>query len=83
MKYTDDNGTVKPLARGDIKVRAEGGKILGIGSACPYYEKSYLGDTSDTYYGEAMVILQPDRAGKITVNAESRYGNARTEVEVL
>ena len=83
MKYTDNNGTVKPLARGDIKVRAEGGKILGIGSACPYYEKSYLGDTSDTYYGEAMVILQPDRAGKITVNAESRYGNARTEVEVL
>lgn len=80
MKYTDDKGTVKPLARGEIKVKAEGGKILGIGSACPYYVKSYLGDTADTYYGEAMVIIQPEKAGKITVTAESGYGNARVEV---
>ncbi len=80
MKYTDDKGTVKPLARGEIKVKAEGGKILGIGSACPYYEKSYLGDTADTYYGEAMVIIQPEKAGKITVKAESRYGSAQVSV---
>ena len=80
MKYTEDKGTVKPLARGEIKVKAEGGKILGIGSACPYYVKSYLGDTADTYYGEAMVIIQPEKAGKITVTAERGYGNARVEV---
>lgn len=80
MKYTDDKGTVKPLARGEIKVKAEGGKILGIGSACPYYVKSYLGDTADTYYGEAMVIIQPEKAGKITVKAESRYGSAQVSV---
>ncbi|HIY64104.1 MAG TPA: DUF4982 domain-containing protein [Candidatus Mediterraneibacter stercoripullorum] len=83
MKYTDDKGTVKPLARGEIKVKAEGGKILGIGNGCPYYEKSYLGDTADTYYGEAMVIIQPEKAGKITVKAESRYGSAQTEVKAV
>ena len=80
MKYTDDKGIVKPLARGEIKVKAEGGKILGIGSACPYYVKSYLGDTADTYYGEAMVIIQPEKTGKLIVTAESGYGNARVEV---
>ena len=83
MKYTDDKGTVKPLARGDIKVKAEGGKILGIGSACPYYEKSYLGDTADTNYGEAMVIIRPEKGEKIRVNAESRYGKAQTEVRIV
>ena len=83
MKYTDDKGTVKPLARGEIKVKAKGRKILGIGSACPYYVKSYLGDTADTYYGEAMVIIQPEKAGKITVKAESRYGSAQTEVKAV
>lgn len=83
MKYTDENGTVKPLVRGDIKVMADGGKILGIGSACPYYERGYLGDTADTYYGEAMVILQPGDGKKIVVKAESRYGNAQTEVDVI
>lgn len=83
MKYTDENGTVKPLARGDIKVTSEGGKILGIGSACPYYERGYLGDTADTYYGEAMIILRPENGKKIVLTAESRYGNARTEVDVI
>lgn len=83
MKYTDADGTIKPLERGDIKVAVEGGKLIGIGSACPYYEKSYLGDTADTYYGEAMAVIRPDKSGKITVDAQSCYGNAQTEVEVI
>lgn len=83
MKYTDNKGIVKPLARGEIKVNVSGGKLIGIGSACPYYEKSYLGDTADTYYGEAMAVIRPDKSGKITVAAQSCYGNAQTEVEVI
>lgn len=83
MKYTDAEGTVKPLERGDITVTVEGGKLIGIGSACPYCEKSYLGDTADTYYGEAMAVIRPDKSGKITVDAQSCYGNAQTEVEVI
>lgn len=83
MKYTDEKGTVKPLARGSIKVNVRGGKMIGIGSACPYYEKSYLGDTADTYYGEALAVIRPDKSGKIIVDAQSRYGDAQTEVDVL
>ncbi len=82
MKYTDQNGEVKPMARGDIRVAVEGGKILGIGSACPYYERGYQGDTADTYYGEAMVIIRPETSGKMMVKAESPYGNAQECVEV-
>lgn len=81
MKYTDSEGTVKPLARGEIRVKADGGKIVGIGSACPFYKKSYTGDTADTYYGEALVIIRPEKEGKIVIEAESPYGNARTEAE--
>lgn len=82
MQYTDQNGEVKPMARGDIKVSVEGGKILGIGSACPYYERGYQGDTADTYYGEAMVIVKPEHTGMLTVNAESPYGSAREQIAV-
>ena len=81
MKYTDNEGTVKPLARGEIRVKAQGGRILGIGSACPFCEKSYIGDTADTYYGEALVIIQPEKGRKIVVEAESPYGNAEAEVK--
>ena len=81
MKYTDNEGTVKPLARGEIRVKVQGGRILGIGSACPFCEKSYIGDTADTYYGEALVIVQPEKGRKIVVEAESPYGNAKAEVK--
>ena len=65
LQYTDEAGTVKPLKRGDIRIRVEGGRLLGFGSACPFYEKSYLSDTADTYYGEAMAIIKPLDAGEI------------------
>lgn len=81
MKYTDNEGTVKPLARDEIRVKVQGGRILGIGSACPFCEKSYIGDTADTYYGEALVIIQPEKGRKIVVEAESPYGNAKAEVK--
>lgn len=82
MQYTDRKGEIKPMVRGGIRVTVEGGKILGIGSACPYYERGYQGDTADTYYGEAMVIIRPETIGKIIVKAESPYGNVQECVEV-
>ena len=83
MKYTDFEGEWKPMIRGSIRVTVEGGKILGIGSACPYYERSYHGDTADTYYGEAMVIVKPDTAKELFVKAESPYGSAVAKVLVM
>lgn len=71
--YADAAGTVKPLLRGDVHIEVENGEILGFGSACPYYERSYRSDTADTYYGEAMGHHQalrdgnPQREGKQSV----------------
>ena len=76
MRYTDENGVLKPMIRGDITVEVENATLIGLGSACPYYEKSYLGNVSDTYYGEAMAIVRPDKAGTIVVKADSPYGSA-------
>lgn len=82
LKYTDLQGQVKPMARGDIQVRVKGGKLLGLGSACPYYPRGYLSDTADTYYGEALAIIKPDGPGTVSVNAISPYGAAQAEMEV-
>ena len=57
LAYTDENGTVKPLERGMVKVAVTGGKLLGLGSACPYNETGYTGDTTDTYFGEALAVV--------------------------
>lgn len=83
MRYTDGTGTVKPLERGKIKVEVSGGELVGIGSACPYYEGNYRGDTADTYYGEAMSIVRPCKTGMLTIKAQSKYGTALAEVTVM
>lgn len=80
--YADAAGTVKPLLRGDVHIEVENGEILGFGSACPYYERSYRSDTADTYYGEAMAIIRPCETGILSVKACSPYGEATARIEV-
>lgn len=80
LQYTDENGMIKPLARGEIKVSAEGGRLLALGSASPYNPRGYLGDTTDTYYGEALAIVLPDGAGTVSVCAESPYGKGAAAI---
>ena len=82
LKYTDDKGEVQPLARGDISVEVENGELIGLGSACPYYENSYKGNIADTYYGEALAVLKPISAGKMKITAKSKYGNCTGTVEI-
>lgn len=82
LQYTDKNGELKPLARGDIRVSVKGGRLLGLGSACPYYEDSYLTDTTDTYFGEALAVVKPDGGGDVILQAESPYGKAEATVHV-
>ncbi len=58
LRYTDVAGEVKPLMRGKISVRVSGGKLLALGSACPFQSQSYLRAETDTYYGEALAVVQ-------------------------
>ncbi len=80
LRYADGAGIRKPLARGDIKVCVRGGTLLGLGSACPYNERGFLTDVTDTYYGEALAIVKPDGPGTVTLRAESPFGSAAAEI---
>lgn len=82
LKYTDTKGEVKPLLRSEIKVSVVGGKLIGLGSACPFYETSYQGEVTDTYYGEAMAIIKPGKDDYITVFAKSELGEGSVKIGV-
>lgn len=62
-------------------IRANG-KLLALGNACSYNEKGYQTDTTDTYYGEALAIIEPDGTGSVIVQAESKHGKAQITVPV-
>lgn len=80
LRYTDQNGLLKPLARGEIRVAVEGGELLALGNACPYNQQGYLTDATDTYYGQALAIIRPDGPGAVTFRAESPYGSAQVTI---
>ncbi|MCD8307367.1 MAG: glycoside hydrolase family 2 protein [Clostridia bacterium] len=83
LKFTDANGTVKPLERANITVSVAGGELLAVGSAAPVYTGSYLSDTTDTYYGEAMCVVKAGESGQVSVSAVSgdMTGSAVVAVE--
>ena len=74
LQYTDKNGTVKPLKRGILKVRVKGGKLLGLGNACPYNEIGYCTNETDTYWGEALAVVQADGSGDVVLEVQEIDG---------
>lgn len=74
LRYTDENGITKPLARGSIQVQVRGGTLVGLGSACPFNKHSYLDSETDTYYGEALAIVRMGDSDAMTIAAsDSEY----------
>ncbi|MDO4619924.1 MAG: glycoside hydrolase family 2 TIM barrel-domain containing protein [Lachnospiraceae bacterium] len=82
FRYTDENGNLKPMKRGEIRLQVENGTLIGFGSGCPFYTKSYQGNEADTYYGEALAIIRPKEAGAIRLQAESPFGSTSAEITV-
>lgn len=83
LRYTDKAGITKPLERGVVRVSVEGGRLLGTGSGCPYQERSFLSAETDTYYGEALAVVQAGENGVLTVRAEDGRFRVQTSVQIL
>ena len=67
IRYTDRAGELKPMERGMVNITVSGGKLLAAGSACPFHPGSYLTPETDTYYGEAMAVVEAGESGAVEV----------------
>ena len=83
LQYADAQGIVKPAERGLLDVTVEGGKLVGLGSACPYYELDYRGSKADTYYGEALAIVEAGSEGTVTLTATDGKLTASTSIPIV
>lgn len=83
LQYADAQGIVKPAERGLLDVTVEGGKLMGLGSACPFYELDYRGSKADTYYGEALAIVEAGDEGTMTLTATDGKLTASTSVPIV
>ena len=80
LRYTDENGITKPLARGNIQVQVRGGTLVGLGSACPFNKHSYLDSETDTYYGEALAIVRMGDGDAVSIAASDGEYSAELTV---
>lgn len=83
LQYTDEKGVLKPLERGILSVEVNGGKLLGLGSACPYNEIGYVSNHTDTYYGEALAIIQAEGGQNLTLTVTDGKYTGRVTVPVV
>ena len=68
IRYTDRAGELKPMERGMVNITVSGGKLLAAGSACPFHPGSYLTPETDTYYGEALAVVEAGESGAVEVS---------------
>lgn len=83
IRYTDEKGEIKPLARGIVKLQVENGMLVGLGNGCSFNSNGYLNDFTDTYYGEALAVIRPDGKGDVRIKADSPFGSAETAVQLI
>ncbi len=82
FRYADAYGTTKPAERGMLHAEVAGGTLEAFGSACPFYEQSYLDPDSDTYYGEALLIARAGESGTLSVKVTDGARSAQATVEI-
>ena len=67
LSYTDRDGIWKPMEQHTLTVEAENGTLIGLGSACPYKRVVFGGNTTETYFGDALAVVRAGQAGKPVV----------------
>ncbi len=80
MRYTDENGEVKPLERHRIRVSAENGTVMGTANASVYFEGNYAQSEVPTYFGEAQTVVQAGQAGTLHVTVTDGERTATVEL---
>lgn len=83
LQYTDESGILKPLERGILNVEVSGGKLLGLGSACPYNEIGFCGAKTGTYYGEALAVMQAGEDKNLTLTVTDGRHTGSVTIPVI
>ena len=67
IRYTDENGEVKPMEKHRVKVRAENAEVMGCANGSTYFRGNYAQSEVPTYFGEAQTIVRAGEAGVVRV----------------
>ena len=66
-----------------LTVTVEGGELAGLGSACPYNERGYCGTETDTYFGEALAVVQAGESGRVELSVTDGTHSGSAVVDIV
>ncbi len=74
LRYTDQEGILKPMEKHLLTAEVENGTLKGLGSANSYVKGNYTDASVKTYYGEALAVVRADGSGplKLTVTSQNK-----------
>lgn len=82
IRLTDADGIVEANADTMLTAAAEGGELLGLGSADPRTEERFESGKYTTYYGRAQAVVRAGKAGTVTISIQGD-GVKAAAVEII
>ncbi|MBQ8095248.1 MAG: DUF4982 domain-containing protein [Clostridia bacterium] len=80
MRYTDENGEVKPMEKHTVHVSADNGTVMGTANGSTYFHGNYAQTEVPTYFGEAQTVVQAGTAGVLRVTVTDGDQTASAEL---
>ena len=78
-----ENGITDSNSDSLIKIKVEGGELLGFGSANPCTEEDFLSGEYTTYQGAAQAVIRAGETGSITITLTSKDGEISKEISIV
>ena len=78
-----ENGITDSNSDSLIRIKVEGGELLGFGSANPCTEEDFLSGEYTTYRGAAQAVIRAGQTGNVTITLTSRDGEISKEISIV
>ena len=83
-RFTDSAGVWKPTERHTLTAQAQNGQVVVLASGCAYLAGNYNAEVTDTYYGEALIVLRAGEGQTVTLSVRADNGlTAQAEIPVV
>lgn len=82
LRYADAEGVWKPTENHTVSVTADGGTLLGLGTAANYNPEGYQNTAIATFWGETMAIVRANEAGSVRIAVTDGEREVTLEVPI-
>ncbi len=80
VRYTDENGEVKPMEKHRVAFSADNGVLMGTANGSTYFAGNYAQSEVPTYFGEAQAVVRSGAAGTVRVTATDGKQTVTAEI---